>query len=98
MAKIFTAILVCFSLALSASALDLKKALKEARTKGTVQETTSGYLKATDPSAKNLVEKVNLKRKDAYIVLAKEKNFPLKQVEEQAGAKLIQKYGAAAKK
>ena len=77
-------------LGLSAVALELD----EARSKKMVTETGDGYIKAVDPKAKDLETKINSERKKAYEDIVKQNGgkLSIKQVEEQAGKKLLEKY------
>jgi uncharacterized protein YdbL (DUF1318 family) len=68
--------------------------LDEARSKKMVTESGDGYIKALDPKAKGLEDKINGERKKAYEEIVKQNGgkLSLKQVEEQAGKKLREKY------
>lgn len=83
-----TLLFVC--LGMSAMALELD----EARSKKMVTETGDGYIKAVDPKAKDLETKINSERKKAYEDIVKQNGgkLSIKQVEEQAGKKLLEKY------
>jgi uncharacterized protein len=68
--------------------------LQTAKSKGLVGELTSGYLDAvTTPSAevKALIDEVNAKRKQKYAEIAARNKITLKDVEELAGKKAIEK-------
>ncbi|MGB1141113.1 MAG: YdbL family protein [Halioglobus sp.] len=75
--------------ALPALALDLG----EAKAKGLVGETNSGYLGAVKPSSSvdALVADINAKRKAHYQKIAKQNNISLQAVEARAGLKAIEK-------
>ena len=75
--------------ALPALALDLG----EAKAKGLVGETNSGYLGAVKPSSSvnALVADINAKRKSHYQKIAKQNNISLQAVEARAGLKAIEK-------
>ena len=70
-------------------AMDLQSAKKS----GLVGETPSGYLAVVkaSPEAKSLVDSVNAKRKQEYQDIAKRNNIALKDVEQLAGKKAIDK-------
>jgi len=73
--------------------------LQTAKSKGLVGELSSGYLDAvTAPSAevKALIDEVNAKRKQKYAEIAARNNITLKDVEELAGKKAIEKSEAGA--
>ncbi len=74
-------------LSLAASALSLQ----DARDKGWVEELPTGYIKATNPAAEDLVVEVNNKRKKAYEKIAKETNAPLDTVGAKAHKKIKEK-------
>ena len=67
--------------------------LQAAKTSGLVGETPSGYLAVVqaNPEAKSLVDSVNAKRKLEYQDIAKRNNIALKDVEQLAGKKAIDK-------
>lgn len=64
--------------------------LTEAKSKGLVAETPSGYLRAVKSTSevKSLVNSINAKRKQHYGRISKETGASLKAVEQRAGAKL----------
>jgi len=76
-------------LAIPASALNLD----QARSKGMVKETASGYLKVVKPTdeAKALAKKVNNGRKAEYNKIAKKNGTSLQAVEQLAGKRLMSK-------
>jgi len=76
-------------MSLSAFALDLT----QAKSQGLIGEQVNGYVGLVKESteAKALVEDINIKRKEAYISLAKKNNLGLQDVEILAGKKLIKK-------
>lgn len=65
--------------------------LKEARMKGFVEELDSGYLKATNDTAKDLVIEVNKKRKKYYMKISTETGTTVKEVASRAAKKLKDK-------
>ena len=67
--------------------------LQSAKQSGLVGETPGGYLGVVkaDPGAKSLVDSVNAKRKQEYQDIAKRNNIALKDVEQLAGKKAIDK-------
>ena len=69
--------------------------LDDAKSAGLVGEQANGYLGIVSASAgseiKALVEDINSKRKTKYEEIASSKNIPLSQVEELAGAKVIER-------
>ena len=75
--------------ALPALALDLG----QAKSKGLVGETNSGYLGAVKPSAEvdALVADINAKRKAHYQKIASQNGISLQAVEARAGLKAIEK-------
>ncbi len=88
--KYFAQTFLALSLTLTfgfAFALDLDTA----RAGNLVQELPNGYLRASDPKAKPLVDDVNAKRKAAYEKVAKETNVPVDQVATQAAQKIQSK-------
>ncbi len=70
-------------------ALDLKTAKQQCL----VGETTSGYLEAIkkDSAVKKLVKEINAKRKAKYQEIAQKRKIPIKDVEQLAGKKAIEK-------
>ena len=82
--------LLILTVSFGVSALELG----EARSKKMVTETGDGYIKALDPKAKDLEAKINGERKKAYEDIVKQNGgkLSIKQVEEQAGKKLLEKY------
>lgn len=76
-------------IALPAMALDLG----EAKSKGLVGETNTGYLGAVKPSSEvdALVADINAKRKAHYQKIASENGISLQAVEARAGLKAIEK-------
>jgi uncharacterized protein YdbL (DUF1318 family) len=76
-------------IALPAMALDLG----EAKSKGLVGETNTGYLGAVKPSSEvdALVADINAKRKAHYQKIAAENGISLQAVEARAGLKAIEK-------
>ena len=87
--QIFSALALSLLMALPAFALDLG----EAKSKGLVGETSSGYLAAVKPSSdvNALVKDINGKRKTHYGKIAKKNNISLEAVEVRAGQKAISK-------
>lgn len=75
------------SLSLTLLSLDLQTA----RSKGLVKELPSGYIEATDPSAKGLASEVNSKRKKAYQQIAEKNKISIDIVGQQAAKKIQQK-------
>lgn len=68
--------------------------LQTAKSQGLVGESTNGYLEAVKtPSAevKALIGEVNAKRKEKYLEIAARNNITLKDVEQLAGKKAIEK-------
>jgi uncharacterized protein len=68
--------------------------LQTAKSQGLVGELTSGYLDAVvAPSAevKALIDEVNAKRKQKYMEIAARNKITLKDVEELAGKKAVEK-------
>jgi uncharacterized protein len=65
--------------------------LQEARSKKLVQELPTGYLKATNSSAKAFVKEINEKRKDHYLKISKKTGIAPKQVASQAAKKIKEK-------
>ncbi len=72
--------------------------LDDAKSAGLVGEQANGYLGVVSASAgseiKALVEDINTKRKAKYQEIASNKNIPLSQVEQLAGAKVIERANA----
>lgn len=91
MKKLTTLLAFCLLLiAQSAYAIDLQTA----KSKGLVGELSSGYLAAVEtPSAevKALITDINAKRKAKYQEIAARNNISLKDVEQMAGKKAIEK-------
>lgn len=76
-------------LAAPAMALDLQ----EAKQKGLVGETASGYLAAVGaetPEVESLIEEINRKRRAEYKRIARENNIALGDVEALAGKRAIE--------
>ena len=65
--------------------------LKQARMKGFVEELDTGYLKATNDNAKDLVIEVNKKRKKYYMKISTETGTTVKEVASRAAKKLKSK-------
>jgi len=63
--------------------------LQEAKAKGMVGETPSGYLASVNGQAQNLVGEVNAKRKAKYSQIAQGNGTSLDSVEKLAGQKAI---------
>ncbi len=85
-AALFIGLLV---LAAPAMALDLQ----EAKQKGLVGETTSGYLAAVGagtPEVESLVDEINRKRRAEYERIARENDIALGDVEALAGKRAIE--------
>jgi uncharacterized protein YdbL (DUF1318 family) len=70
--------------------------LDEARSKKMVTEQPDGFIKANDPSAKQLEADINKKRREAYEAIVKENGgkLTLQQVGEQAAKKIREKTNA----
>ena len=87
--KIFAALALSLSVALPAMALDLG----QAKAKGLVGETSSGYIAAVKASGdvNSLVKDINAQRKAHYKKIAKKNNISLEAVEVRAGQKAIGK-------
>lgn len=70
--------------------------LDEARSKKMVTELPDGFIKANDPSAKQLEADINKKRREAYEAIVKENGgkLTLQQVGEQAAKKIREKTNA----
>ena len=82
---------VVLSLIMAASAFALE--LHEAKSKGMVGETNSGYLAAIKPSndVNSLIRDINGQRKAQYEKIAKKNKISLEAVEVRAGKKAIAK-------
>lgn len=69
--------------------------LDEAKTRGLVGEQTSGYLGIVSPPGdrelRDLVENVNLRRKDEYERIAARNGIDIEQVEKLAGKRAIER-------
>ena len=68
--------------------------LGEAKARGLVGETLSGYLapiSSGDPAVTQLVNSINDQRKQYYQDIARKNNTPLQTVEQLAGKKAIEK-------
>ncbi len=78
-------------MSLSAFALDLS----QAKSQGLIGEQPNGYLGLIKASneAKTLINDINKKRKVAYENVASKNNLSIKDVEQLAGQKLINKAG-----
>ena len=87
--KTFSVFAFALLMAVPALALDLG----EAKSKGLVGETSSGYLAAVKASGdvNALVNDINTKRKAHYQKIAKKNNISLEAVEVRAGQKAIGK-------
>lgn len=74
----------------TAFALDLE----EARSKKLITEQPDGYIKANDPTAKDLEKEINNKRRAAYEQIVKENGgkLTLEQVGQQAAKKIREKH------
>ncbi len=70
--------------------------LEEARSKKMVTELPDGFIKANDPSAKQLEGDINKKRREAYEAIVNENGgkLTLQQVGEQAAKKIREKTNA----
>ncbi|MEM9257418.1 MAG: YdbL family protein [Pseudomonadota bacterium] len=81
--------LIACLLAWPAVALDIH----EAKAKGLIGETSSGYLAAVKPSSQvdALVNNINAKRRNQYQKIADQNKITLEQVEARAGLKAIEK-------
>jgi len=94
MKKLITLLTFCLLLiAQPAFSIDLHSA----KSQGLVGELSSGYLgavKAPSAEVKTLIAEVNAKRKKAYMNIATRNKLTLKDVEELAGKKAIDKSGA----
>ena len=88
--KRFIATLIALVFALGAPVAALALDIGEAKQKGLVGETDSGYIAATggnvSDDVKKLVSTINAKRKQAYEKAAKQNGVPLTEVE-KLGAK-----------
>jgi uncharacterized protein YdbL (DUF1318 family) len=91
MKKLTTLLAACLLLiSQTAFAIDLQTA----KSQGLVGETTSGYLeavKAATAETNALIQEINQKRKKKYMEIAARNNISLKDVEELAGKKAIEK-------
>jgi len=80
-------------LMLPASAFGLE--LDQAKSKGLVGETASGYVQAVAPApsaeVKALVSDINSRRKEEYQRISAQRGAPLNSVEQLAGKKAIEK-------
>lgn len=87
--KRITLVLALLSLTFPAFALSLK----EAKQQGLVGELPNGYLGIVvkNPNTQTLIKKVNNKRKQLYISLARKNKLSLQQVGTLAGAKALKK-------
>ena len=67
--------------------------LEEAKEKGLVGETTSGYLAVVKPSTdtNSFTQEINAKRREAYLQIARKNGSPLEAVEEIGGKQAVQK-------
>jgi uncharacterized protein YdbL (DUF1318 family) len=83
--------LIMFALTFSLSAFAMS--LQDAKRSGQVGELPSGYLGIVVDSAdvKTLVKKVNNKRKQLYIQMARKNKISLKQIAALAGEKALKK-------
>lgn len=83
--------LLLLALALGSSAWAVS--LQEAKEKGLVGETPTGYLEVISGNgeAKALVERVNAERRSQYAAIAKRNGTQLNAVEKLAGKKAIEK-------
>jgi len=91
MKKLTTLLAICLLMIVQpAFSIDLQTA----KSKGLVGELSSGYLdavKAPSADVKAMIVDVNAKRKQAYIDIAARNKLALKDVEELAGKKAIEK-------
>ncbi|MCO4793033.1 MAG: DUF1318 domain-containing protein [Bacteriovoracaceae bacterium] len=62
--------------------------LKEARSKGWVEELPTGFIKATNPGAEDLVSEINTKRKNAYLKISKKTGSSVDMVAKKAHQKI----------
>jgi hypothetical protein len=81
--------LIASSLAFSVWAMSLEQAKKQ----GLVGELPNGYLGAvvSNSDVNSLVDKVNIRRKDIYLKLARKNNLTMEQVTKLAGEKALAK-------
>jgi uncharacterized protein YdbL (DUF1318 family) len=86
-------VLVVISLSVTSFAWALE--LDQAKSRGLVGETPSGYLEPVTPSpdseVRKLVDDINSKRRNQYIEISKKNNTTLAAVEALAGQKAIEK-------
>lgn len=89
MRVLFILIIVCFFCVTNAFCLSLD----DAKSRGLVGETTSGYLGAVTVSSEvsSLVASVNAKRRKKYEQIARKNGISMDQVEKLAAKKAIQK-------
>jgi hypothetical protein len=87
--KKISLVLVASSLAFSVWAMSLEQAKKQ----GLVGELPNGYLGAvvSNNDVNSLVDKVNIRRKDIYLKLARKNNLTMEQVTKLAGEKALAK-------
>jgi hypothetical protein len=87
--KKISLVLVASSLAFSVWAMSLEQAKKQ----GLVGELPNGYLGAvvSNNDVNSLVDKVNKRRKDIYLKLARKNNLTMEQVTKLAGEKALAK-------
>jgi hypothetical protein len=87
--KKISLVLVASSLAFSVWAMSLEQAKKQ----GLVGELPNGYLGAvvSNSDVNSLVDKVNIRRKDIYLKLARKNNLTMEQVTKLAGEKALAK-------
>lgn len=90
--KLFFLAISVFLLSIPTYSLELD----EARSKKMVSEMPDGFIKANDPSAKQLESEINKKRREAYEAIVKENGgkLTLQQVGEQAAKKIREKTNA----
>ncbi len=83
---------IALSITFSAWAISLDKAKQQ----GLVGEMANGYLGivVTSPEASNLVKKVNTKREELYLNIARRNKLTMAQVTTLAGEKAIEKTSA----
>jgi len=86
MKKYLLMIVTILSLMFMVSAFALS--LGQAKSKGWVKETSSGYLRATNSQARSLVNSVNSQRRATYRRIAKNTGASVSVVERRAGRKL----------
>lgn len=90
--RLLAAMLLLAAAALPSSAFALE--LGEAKQRGLLGETPSGYLEAVKPptaEVQALMSEINAKRRAEYQRIAKENNTPLSAVEKLAAEKAIEK-------